>query len=197
MDTSSTLLRRVRDRGDAASWRRFVGVYEPLVVRYALSRGLGEPDARDVAQDVFARLPRALPGFDLDRGRGRFRTWLYQVTASALADRHRPRRTREAAERGWHDRRAAAADRAEWDRAFRRRVLDHALDAVRAATNPRTWACFEGHVLGRRPAAEVAAGLGLSANAVYVNASHVLARVRAACAECLGELSDDPDDLPG
>jgi RNA polymerase sigma-70 factor (ECF subfamily) len=199
MDTSSTLLRRVRDTGDAEGWREFVALYEPLIVRYALGRGRGlsEPDARDVAQDVFARLLKALPGFELDRARGRFRTYLWQVTASALADRARRGQRRAEAEREWLAHREDPDERAEWDRAFRRRVLGHALDRAREATSPAAWACFERHVLGREPAAAVARGRGVSADAVFVHSSNVLSRVRARCAECLEDLSDDPQDLPG
>src|SRR5262245_34083008 len=83
-DTGSPLVRRVRDTGDAEGWREVAALDEPLIVRYALARGhgLSEQDARDVAQDVFARLLTALPGFELDRARGRFRTYLWQVTTS-------------------------------------------------------------------------------------------------------------------
>ena len=199
METSSTLLGRVRDAGDAASWREFVTLYEPLIVRYALSRGRGlsEPDARDVAQDVFARLLKALPTFELDRARGRFRTDLWQVTRSALADRARRGRRRADAEREWRARSQTPDDRAGWDRAFRRRVLGHALGRVRAACHPRAWACFERHVLGHERAAAVARALGLTVNVVYVHSSNVLSRVRAECADCLEDLSDDPQDLPG
>ena len=63
--------------------------------------------------------------------------------------------------------------------------------------HPRTWACFERHILGHEPAADVARDLGLTVNAVYVNSSNVLSRVRAKCFECLEDLSDDPQDLPG
>src|SRR5262249_51401961 len=74
METSSTLLRRVRDSGDAESWRELAALYGPLIVRYALGRGRGlsEQDALDVAQDVFARLVKAPPGFEPDRARCRF-----------------------------------------------------------------------------------------------------------------------------
>ena len=51
METSSTLLVRVRDHGDAAGWREFVAVYEPLIVAYACKQGLAEPAARDAAQE--------------------------------------------------------------------------------------------------------------------------------------------------
>ena len=199
METSSTLLGRVRDAGDAESWREFATLYEPLIVRYALSRGRGlsEPDARDVAQDVFTRLLKALPTFELDHRRGRFRTYLWQVTARALADRARRERVRTDAEREWSDRHPTPDDQAAWDRAFRQRVLGHAVARAREATSPKAWACFAEHVLKSRPAAEVARELGVSANAVYVHSSNVLSRVRARCAECLEDLSDDPQDLPG
>jgi RNA polymerase sigma-70 factor (ECF subfamily) len=198
METRSSLLRRVT-AGDADGWREFAALYEPVILRYALGRrrGLSETDARDVAQDVFARLLKALPGFELDHGRGRFRTWLWQVTTSALADRARRAGRRADAEREWLARREDPDDRAAWDHAFHSRVLDIALEQVRAASNPRTWACFERHVLGHEPAAAMGRELGMTANAVDVNSSHVLSRVRAECAECLEELSDDPQDLPG
>jgi RNA polymerase sigma-70 factor (ECF subfamily) len=199
METSSSLLQRVRDTGDAESWREFVTLYEPLVLRYALSRdrGLSESDARDLAQEVFIRLLRALPAFELDRARGRFRTWLWQVTATAVVDRARKRERGAGAEREWLTRRDDRDDQAEWDRAFRQRVLGHALARVREATSSQAWTCFEQHVLGHKPAAEVARELRTTANSVYVNSSNVLSRVRAKCAECLEELSDDPHDLPG
>ena len=199
METSSTLLGRVRDAGDAASGRAFVALDEPLIVRYARGRrrGLSEPDARDVAQDVFTRLLKALPTFELDHRRGRFRTYLWQVTTSALADRTRRGRRRAESEREWLARRDDPDDRAAWDRAFRQRVLGHALARAREATSPKAWACFAEHVLKSRPAAEVARERGVAADAVSVHSSNVLSRVRARCAECLEELSDGPQDLPG
>ena len=83
-DTNSSLLHRVRDVTDAPSWSEFVRRYEPLLLSYVRGRGLQEHDARDVVQEVFARLHRALPSFQLNRERGRFRTWLYQVASIAL-----------------------------------------------------------------------------------------------------------------
>src|SRR5262245_60942245 len=108
-DTRSSLLFRVRDPRDADSWREFVSLYEPLLLKYVRSRGLGEADARDVAQEVFARLLHALPGFQWDRSRGGFRSWLWRVTMNAVADWARRQRRQERAEEEWRRRLVEAA----------------------------------------------------------------------------------------
>lgn len=194
-DTRSSLLRRLRDPSDGDSWREFVSLYEPLLLSYVRSRGLCEDDARDVVQDILTDLLRALPHFELDHGRGRFRTWLWQVTRNALADRARRLQRRSQAEAEWRQRLdpdllAGEVPESEWLTAYRQRVLDFVLTRVRVQTQPRTWSCFEEHLLRNRPSAAVAAELGLTTNSVYVNASRVLARVREHCAEYLEELGD-------
>jgi RNA polymerase sigma-70 factor (ECF subfamily) len=199
METSSTLLKKVRDTGDPESWREFVTIYKPLIVSYSRRRGLSEAEAEDATQDVFIRILKALPTFELDHGRGRFRTWLWQVTSNAIVDRARREGRRKHAEKVWGESHGSseAIGQGEWLKLFHRRVLEYALHKVRSETRSRAWACFEEHVLKRRPAGEVAAGLRVTVNAVYINASRVLARLRERCAESMEELGDDPDDLPG
>jgi RNA polymerase sigma-70 factor (ECF subfamily) len=193
METRSSLLRRVRDPADAASWNEFILLYEPLLLSYVKSRGLQEHDAHDVVQEIFAHLYKALPGFELDRARGRFRTWLWQVMMNAIADWARRRRRQEKAEEGWQERLAPPGEQdepdAEWTTAHRQRVLDFVLTRMRKETQPKTWACFELHLLLGRSGKEVAEELGLTANSVYANASRVLARVREQCADYEEDLS--------
>jgi RNA polymerase sigma-70 factor (ECF subfamily) len=71
------------------------------------------------------------------------------------------------------------------------------LARVRENAQTTSWACFEGRILVGRPAAELAAELGVSSNAVYVNASRLLARVRDECAEFLEPLEGYDEFLPG
>ncbi len=194
-ETRTTLLLRVRDPDDAESWREFVGLYEPLLLSYVRSRGVREHDARDIVQDVFARLVRVMPEFELDRSRGRFRTWLWRITQNAIVDAMRRRRRVTAAEEEARQMASAAAaadePEAEWIAAHRQRVLDFALARVREKSNERTWECFELHVLQGRASKEVAAELGLTANSVYVNASRVLSRVRRQCEDYMENLADE------
>jgi RNA polymerase sigma-70 factor, ECF subfamily len=79
--TRSTLILRVRDPADTKAWGEFVALYEPLLSAYVRQRGLDGEDTRDVVQDVFAKLVKSLPEFELARDRGRFRTWLWRIAA--------------------------------------------------------------------------------------------------------------------
>jgi RNA polymerase sigma-70 factor (ECF subfamily) len=193
---------RVRDPADGRAWGEFVRLYEPLLTAYVRRRGVGEQDARDVVQDVFARLIKTMPEFRLDRQEGRFRTWLWQICQSALVDWARRQRRRARAEDGWLNRLSEAAAPSEsdpdsdWVTIHRHRVLTFALETIRKRSRPTTWACFKRHLLDRRPSAEVASELGLTANAVDVNSSRILDRVREFCASYLKELADGVDVLP-
>jgi RNA polymerase sigma-70 factor (ECF subfamily) len=188
-ETRSSLLRRVRNPADAESWAEFVALYEPLLLKYVRAQGLQESDVRDVVQDVLLGLVRTLPNFELDRSKGRFRTWLWRVTRNAIAARARREQLRDRAEECYQPSQEAAEPE-EWSRSYRTHLLQAILERVRGQTQPRSWACFEQHLLHGRPAGEVARELDLTAGAVYVNSSRVLAQVRQQCADFLEDLHD-------
>ena len=181
--TRSSLLRRLRDPQDHAGWGEFVALYQPLLIRYVRKKGLNEHDAGDVVQGIFITLLRKLPTFELDRGKGRFRTWLWQVTHNAVVDWARANRRIRAAEDQLRNDWQESADKpdSDWDTELHKRVMEYALQKVRAQTQPNTWACFEQHLLKGRPGAEVATELGVPTNTVYVYSARVLARVREQC----------------
>jgi RNA polymerase sigma-70 factor (ECF subfamily) len=194
--TRSTLLLRVRNPSDTKAWGEFVTLYQPLLTAYVRQRGLGEEDARDVVQDVFARLVKSLPEFELERHRGRFRSWLWQVCQSALCDWARRQRRRTRAEGAWLKRLSESPPSdghdsdADWVRLHRRRIVSFALEQVKARSQATTWACFEDHLLKRKPSVEVARDLGVTANAVNINSSRILDRIRRYCSEHLEDLAD-------
>jgi RNA polymerase sigma-70 factor (ECF subfamily) len=196
--TRITLLERVRNLGDGRSWGEFHAIYRPLISGYLRGLGLKEHDANDLTQEVFCRLTAILPTFELDR-RGRFRTYLWRLTYNTLVDRARRRKVRDRAEEEWV-RRFSEADESESQKLkeifileHRRRILKVVQPQARAKASARAWACFEGRLLHRRPAAEIAAELGIEPNAVYVYAHRVLQDVRRRCAEIEGEMDDGCD----
>ena len=78
-------------RGDPAAWQQLVTSQHRRI--YAICyRFTGSPtDAEDLTQDVFLKVYRSLPSFDLTRGS--FHTWLTTLTRNLLVDHFR--RTRQ------------------------------------------------------------------------------------------------------
>jgi RNA polymerase sigma-70 factor (ECF subfamily) len=197
LETRLSLVERVRDPSDAAAWAEFVTVYQPLLTAYLRKRGVNETDAADIVQEVFTRLVPAMARFQLDHRRGRFRTWLWQVAHTAMIDWTRRRAVRTRAEQQWaddHELQASPSPDDAWNELYRERILEVTLKRVRESAQPTAWACFEGRILADRPAAQIAAELGVSTNVVYVNASRLLARVREECAQFAESQAESPTE---
>ena len=178
MDTPASLLERLRRPAEQAAWVRFVELYTPLLYHWARRTGCQEADAADLVQEVLTLLVRKLPEFNYDDHRS-FRAWLRTVAGNCWRNLHR--RTRLPAAAGAVDPDDLAAPEpadAFWEAEYRRHLVGRIVELMRAEFQPATWkACWE-CVVGGRPAAEVAAELGMSVGAVYMAKSRVLSRLR-------------------
>jgi RNA polymerase sigma-70 factor (ECF subfamily) len=67
--------------GDRDAFDELVRRHQASVVGLARTVTGGSVDAEDVAQEVFVRVWRSLPGF---RGESTFRTWLYRVALNVI-----------------------------------------------------------------------------------------------------------------
>ena len=177
--TRPSLLLRIRDPHDADSWSNFVGVYSPLLLRYARKRGLQEADAADVTQDVLAQVAKSIRDFEYRPERGRFRDWLGTVV------RHRVHRflKREAnhaigADAAWLDDLPGTQQDGDWSAAFNAHILNAALERTRPYFEDATWQAFQLAWLEQHPATTAAEKLGLPVASVYLAKSRVLKRLR-------------------
>ena len=177
--TCPSLLQRLRSPQADAAWGTFVDLYTPLLFHWARRAGLQDSDAADLVQDVFATLLRKLPEFAYDPARS-FRAWLRAVALNQWRDNLKRRATRPLpGHADALDLAQAPEDVAFWEVEYRRRLVDRALNIMRADFQPATWqACWQVVAEGR-PAADVARELGLTENAVYIARSRVLRRLRA------------------
>jgi RNA polymerase sigma-70 factor (ECF subfamily) len=189
-ETRASLIQRVRDPQDRASWQEFYELYRPFLFNIARRHGLSADDADEVVQDVFAKVAQAVGEFQVDAERGRFRGWLKTIAVRKLIDRKRALDRNIAAAPLAVEPAAADPLEQEWDEQYRRHVLQHAMQKVRERAEAKTWACFDEHTLKGRPAAEVAEQLGMKVNAVYQNAARTLQRIREQCLLYEEQLSD-------
>ena len=140
-------------------------------------------DADDLGQDILLVLVAEAPGFERQRN-GSFRTWLRVVTVNRVRTwrRSRARRPVTAAdptEAFLAQLEDPAGDLArQWDRDHNKHVTDRLLAVVKPDFTPAVWTAFEDQALAGRPAADVAAELGMSVAAVLQAKSRVLRRLR-------------------
>jgi RNA polymerase sigma-70 factor (ECF subfamily) len=191
--TRASLLLRVRDRGDSDAWEEFVALYRPLLVRYALRRGLAADEAEDVAQYCLLVMARKIDRFEYDPNRGRFRGWLRKMVNDRVASVCRDRRERLAESDDFKrpQEREEQPDRV-WQRIWLEEHLKYCMKQVRGHFTPKTLEAFKRFALLGQPIEEVCAALGMTANQVYISKSRVLQRLRELMRPFIGE---DPLDL--
>jgi RNA polymerase sigma-70 factor (ECF subfamily) len=178
------LVERVKD-GDADAWRRLLSLYGPLVFWWCHRKGLRQPDAEEISQEVFLTVSSKVTSFTKHWEHGSFRAWLRRITANKLGDYFRRRRAEPPA-RGTSSAQEFLAQvpadssdsSADGDDESERGILyRRALEVIRSEFEPRSWeAVWQTAVEGRR-AADVAAALGMTPNAVYIAKSRILARL--------------------
>jgi RNA polymerase sigma-70 factor (ECF subfamily) len=176
--TPASLLERLRRPHDPEAWDRLVELYTPLLYYWTRRLGLREPDAADLAQEVFAVLIQKLPGFHYDEHRS-FRAWLRRITLNKWRDWQRRAAARHEEGQGAL---SEAADpdglTALWEEEYQQHLVRRALEVMQSEFQPTTWrACWE-IVVSDRPPAEVAAELGISLASAYAAKSRVLRRLR-------------------
>ena len=80
LPTRHSLLSRLRDLGDDASWRTFFDTYWQLIYNVAHKSGLADADAQDVVQETVIAVARRMPEFRYDPAKGSFKQWLLLIT---------------------------------------------------------------------------------------------------------------------
>jgi RNA polymerase sigma-70 factor (ECF subfamily) len=177
--TPASLLERLRQPFDPEAWARFVALYAPLIYDWGRHAGIQDTDAADLVQEVFVTLLQVLPTFTYNRHQS-FRRWLRTITLNKWRNLSK-QPGRRIGRYSSQDLEAAAGPaevEALWEAEYQQHLAGRALAIMRADFHESTWkACWETAVKDR-PAAEVAAELGLSVGAVYAARFRVLDRLR-------------------
>lgn len=184
MDTSASLLERLRSSPDDADWGQLVELYTPLIRVWMRRYSSSQQDADDVLQDVLAVVVRKLPAFERQRT-GSFRSWLRSITVNCLRECWRANRFRPSAAGGSDFRQVL--DQMEdpqselsalWNQEHDQYVLRSLLDRVRPSLAEDTWQAFKRVSVDGEAAADVAKQLGMTVNSVYIAKSRVMSKIR-------------------
>jgi RNA polymerase sigma-70 factor (ECF subfamily) len=185
VQTSASLLERLRLQPYGGAWQRLIDLYEPLIRGWLRRHGLQRADSDDLVQEVLGVLVTGILGFEHNGRPGAFRSWLRTITVICLRRFWRAQRYRADAAGGsdWEEHLRQLEDPMSglsrlWDEEHDRHVLRKVLAMIEPDFRPLTWQAFRRVVLDGALPAAVAADLDLTVNAVLIAKSRVLQRVR-------------------
>jgi RNA polymerase sigma factor (sigma-70 family) len=199
LPTRTSLLSRLRNVGDDASWRLFFDTYWRLIYNVARKSGLSDPDAQDVVQETVIAVARKMPEFRYNPAKGSFKQWLLLIARRRIQDHLRrlyrslpAARPEELAANPENVPAPAltpdAQIEAAWESEWRDNLFQAALARVRQRANPKHYQVFDYCVLQNLPAPEVARMLGLNAAQVYLAKHRMSVVVKRAVSEIEAEL---------
>lgn len=179
--TSTTLLNSLMDDPtDQSAWRTVCDRYGPAIFRFARRRGLDETEADDVLAETLLALLQAYRAGRYDRGRGRFKTWVFGIALNKVREARR-RLTRHRSPEPMNDADAeppGEAPDADFGDDVERTLAWQCLEAVRRRVAPLTYQAFDLYAVKGRRAEYVARMLGIDTGAVYLAKSRVLRSAR-------------------
>jgi len=183
--TRQTLLSRLKDWQDQASWREFFDTYWRLLYGVARKAGLTEAEAQDVVQETMLAAARKMPGFTYDPAKDSFKGWLLTVTRWKIADQFRKRQKlpgRYGSDRGprgeTDEARTATIERIPdpagadisllWEREWQENLFRVALQKVKQQVNPAHYEMYHLHVIKQQPVRQVAKALRVNPARIYL-----------------------------
>lgn len=185
--TNASLLERLKDLEDQASWQVFYTTYRKLIFSFALRHGLFPTEAEEVVQETVITVARNLPEFRYDPKRCSFKTWLFNLTLWRIRDQLRRRHPQDASMQRKRDEtdRTSTVERvpgpegeepsALWEEEWRKDLFERALDRVKAHVEEKRFQIYDLYALQGWRARNVARSLRVSLAHVYLTKHRISA----------------------
>lgn len=191
--TRTTLINRLQNWQDQASWQEFFDVYWKLIYVYAVKSGLTGTEAQDVVQETMFSVAKHMPNFKYDRKIGSFKTWLMNMTRWRITDQFRKRapvcRSRSQSD---DESNSTNADKLEnlpdlaipsletlWDAEWKTTLLEAAMGKVKRSLAPEHFQVFDLYVNKEWAPDRIAKAFGIAVDQVYVRKNRVSKAIKA------------------
>ncbi len=186
--TRHSLLNRLKDWDDDASWREFFETYWELIYNVARKAGLTDSEAQEAVQETIIGVAKRIGEFEVNRERGSFKAWLLQQSRWRIADQFRKRSqwrglpgaspaqppddTGTAPVNRIPDPASIALDSA-WDDEWNRHLMHLAMEKVKTQVSTKQLQMFDLHTLQGLSVSEAARTLGVNVASIYMAKSRV------------------------
>ncbi len=180
LPTRQSLLGRLKDWQDDASWTLFFETYWKWIYRRAIKAGLSDAEAQDVVQETLLSVSRSIKQFNYRGVDGSFKKWLQQLTNWRIADQFRKRQQEikpenEARQGGTGTgagtdaiARVPAPITDDGDEDWERTLLEAALRRVKQQVDPAYFQAYELNVFQNWPVAKAAAAINVNRARLYL-----------------------------
>jgi RNA polymerase sigma-70 factor (ECF subfamily) len=188
--TRATLIQRLKNWQDQASWQDFFEIYWRLIYGVAIKRGLTKVEAQDVVQETMISVAKHIPAFKYDPAIGSFKAWLLNMTRWRIADQFRKRQPQivqlepdeetplgegKAAGMTYH----TEPDLNQvWDDEWEKNLLAAAAAKARRQLDPKQYQIFDLYVNKGWAVERVAKALSVSVSQVYVAKNRVTEAIK-------------------
>ncbi len=189
--TRASLIQRLKNWQDSASWQDFFQIYWKLIYGFARKAGLTDDEAQEVVQETLISVAKHMPTFQYDPSIGSFKAWLLTMVRWRILGQFRKRNTHarepmptegESERTRWIDKLpdpAGNALDASWDEEWKANLLEAATSRVKRTIDPQKYQIFDLYVNRGFPPEQVAAQFGVSVNLVYVTKHRVTDAIKA------------------
>jgi RNA polymerase sigma-70 factor (ECF subfamily) len=193
MRTRATLIQRLKNWQDQASWQQFFDTYWKLIYCFARKAELTDQEAQDVVQETMFAVVKHMPTFTYNPTRGSFKSWLLKMARWRVIDQLRKRVPLNVKHRLHTDASAttstdtveAVADPAGqsldqyWEAEWQKNLAESALNNVKRRLDPEKYQIYDCYVIKGVEAEKVAATFGVSVNQVYQAKHRITEMVQA------------------
>lgn len=190
--TRTTLIKRLKNWQDQASWQAFFDTYWKLIYGVAVKSGLTGSEAQEVVQETMISVAKHMPGFTYDRNIGSFKTWLLTMTRWRITDQFRKRDPRCYARAEFQNNSnpsngptldnvadPAALDMASlWEEEWKNTLCEAAMANVRRTVDPAHYQIFDFSVNKKWASHRIAQTFGVTVGQVYLTKHRVTEAIK-------------------
>ena len=178
--TRATLIQRLKNWDDQASWQEFFDTYWKLIYAVAVKAGLNVTEAEDVVQETMIAVAKHIPSFKYDPALGTFKAWLLNTTRWRIADQFRRRKALRGVRSFAEDTSTGTRtiekvpdpnppelDRV-WEAEWEANLMEAAMARVKRRADPERYQMFDLYVNKNCPPEKVAETFGVPVGQVYL-----------------------------
>ena len=183
--TRRSLLDRMKDLEDQASWNDFFNKYWRLIYTVALRSGLSDADAQDIVQETILAVCKNIQSFEYQAERCSFHGWLLLLTRHRIYSHLRKKRSSPETvplvrqDDSGLSKEFTIADLADppleaiWNQEWEKNLITAASESVKKQVSAKQFQIFDLYVIQNLPVKRVAEALKVSTAQIYVTKHRV------------------------